>query len=243
MQPRSLLFAGLILIAPGVSAQSFTESLWTENRDIYQAILRHPFIRGLQDGSLDRRAFSFYLIQDAHYLRHFGRALEVVASKSPRKEWAALLRAHAADALREEQRLHRSVFQAYGITIEQVGRVEPAPEAFGYMNFLLATAHERPFPESIAALLPCYWIYAEVGRELKRTGSSNPMYQKWIDNYSSPEYQKVVDQALAITEEVAGAARDEERGMMRENFRRSSRYEWMFWDSAYHLRSWPPEPQ
>ncbi len=30
---------------------------------------------------------------------------------------------------------------------------------------------------------------------------------------------------------------------MRENFRRSSRYERMFWDSVHHLRSWPPEPQ
>ncbi len=74
------------------------------------------------------------------------------------------------------------------------------------MNFLLATEYERFFSESIAALPACCWIYTEVGRKLKWTGSRDRVYQKWVDNCSSPEYQKVVAQALAITEEVAGTA-------------------------------------
>ena len=30
------------------------------------------------------------------------------------------------------------------------------------------------------------------------------------------------------------------REKMKEHFRRASRYEWMFWDSAYGQRRWPP---
>jgi hypothetical protein len=33
--------------------------------DVYAAILRHPFVTGLTDGSLPREAFRHYIVQDA----------------------------------------------------------------------------------------------------------------------------------------------------------------------------------
>ena len=50
----------------------FTESLWVSIGHIYDKILKHPFIQGLTDGSLDEEAFRFYVIQDALYLKDFG---------------------------------------------------------------------------------------------------------------------------------------------------------------------------
>ncbi len=180
------------------------------------------------------------MIQDAHYLREFARALSVTAAKAPREEWAALLNTHAADTLRYERELHESVFKEYSITPSNVMHTEPAPEAFAYTNFLVATAHSRPFSESMGALLPCYWIYWEVGKELKKRGSKNPIYQKWIDAYSSQDYGATVKAILNIANEVAVTAGAAEVQKMREHFRRSARYEWMFWDSAYHRRRWLP---
>jgi thiaminase/transcriptional activator TenA len=233
-----------LMLAFGTTAPpepgSFTTMLWQENRDVYEQILRHPFLEGLQSGSLDRKAFAFYMMQDAQYLAEFARALSVTASKSPREDWAAVLNRHAADSLNEERRLHESVFRDYGISHDQVVRAEPAPEAFAYMSFLVATAYSRPFSEALSALLPCYWIYAEVGKELKKSGSKDPVYRRWIENYSSEGYDKTVQDVLAITDEVARSASPAELQHMRENFRRSCRYEWMFWDSAFHQRRWPP---
>jgi thiaminase (transcriptional activator TenA) len=226
------------LSAPGQA--SFTDEAWAANRDVYREILLHPFLRGLQDGSLDRRAFAFYMIQDAEYLRAFAVALEAAANKAPRLDWAELLRTHARDTVAEERRLHASVFEEYGISAEEREGTEPAPEASGYMSFLVATAYSRPFGESIAALLPCYWIYGEVGKELAARGSSDPVYQRWIDAYSGDEYGRTVEAVKAIADEMARRVGPDERGRMLKAFRTAARYEWMFWDSAYARRAWPP---
>ena len=55
---------------------SFTRELWTAMTPIYEAILRHPFLTGLTDGTLPRAAFRFYAVQDALCLREFARALD-----------------------------------------------------------------------------------------------------------------------------------------------------------------------
>lgn len=226
----------------GAGPGTFAQELWDENRDVYDAILRHPFLVGLRDGSLDHAAFTFYMMQDAHYLRAFGEALQVLSRKAPRPEWAALLSQQGTESLQEELRLHESVFADYGISRDDAARMEPAPEAFAYTSYLVATAHTRPFAEAMAAVLPCYWIYLEVGTYLQRQRSTSAVYQKWIDNYSSPSYAEAVRAVIAIVNEVARHASAEERRRMREHYRRSCRYEWMFWDSAYHRRAWPPAP-
>ena len=50
-------------------SDSFSAQLWRDIEDIYGAILAHPFVAGLADGSLAREPFQFYVIQDALYLR------------------------------------------------------------------------------------------------------------------------------------------------------------------------------
>ena len=228
-----------LLVEPQV--RTFTDELWEENLDIYQEILDHSFLTGLSEGTLRQEAFSFYMIQDAHYLREFARALSITASKAPREEWATLLNRHAVDTLVYEKTLHESVFGEYGISTEQVAHADPAPAAFAYTNFLVVTAYSRPFAESLAALLPCYWIYWEVGKELKKKGSKDPLYQRWIDAYSSEEYGDSVKAILEIVNQSSGSASRDEIQKMKEHFRRSARYEWMFWESAYQLQTWPPQ--
>lgn len=234
----SLAILGL-LVEP--QAQNFTDELWEENLDIYREILDHSFLTSLSEGTLSQEAFSFYMIQDAHYLREFARALSITASKAPREEWAALLNRHAVDTLEYEKTLHESVFAEYGISTEQVGQADPSPAAFAYTNFLVATAYSRPFAESLSALLPCYWIYWEVGKQLKKKGSKDPLYQRWIDAYSSEEYGDSVKAILEIVNLSSTSASPSEILRMKEHFRHSARYEWMFWESAYQQQAWPPK--
>lgn len=231
----------LCLSTPAAAQVRFTDELWRDNQDVYTAILKHPFILGLVDGTLPKDTFAFYMMQDAHYLREFGRALSITSAKAPTAEWASTLSRDATESLASELQLHASVFKEYGVSAAAVAQHEPSPEAFGYMSFMVATAYGSTFEESIAGLLPCYWIYLEVGKELQKRGSTNPTYQKWIDNYSSPEYQKSVDRVIEIVNEAASQTSADRRMKMRENFRRAARYEWMFWDSAFNRRTWPPE--
>lgn len=236
-----VLIALTLSVARPATSRSFSDEAWKANEDIYHAILEHPFLRGLTDGTLDRKAFTFYMIQDAHYLAEFAHALEVTAKKAPKQDWQALLESHAKATLEEERRLHQSVFEEYGVSLEEQEAFVPSPEAYGYTSHLIATAYRGSFAESMAALLPCYWIYWEVGKDLGRRGSPSPVYQKWIDAYSSEAYGESVRAVIAIVNDMADKATAEERARMMENFRRSSRYEWMFWDSAFHQNGWPPK--
>jgi thiaminase/transcriptional activator TenA len=62
---------------------TFTEELWASNADLFDAILAHPFITGLTDGTLPTAAFAHFVVQDALYLRDYARALAVVATRAP----------------------------------------------------------------------------------------------------------------------------------------------------------------
>ncbi len=218
---------------------SFTDHLWREITPIFRAILAHPFLVGLTEGTLDRARFEFYVVQDALYLREFARALSVIAAKAPREEWIVLFNEHAAGALRVERALHESFFRDLGLSEDIVRATPLAPTNLAYTSYLLAVAYARPFPEALAAVLPCYWIYWEVGKALETRGSSDPLYARWIQTYASEEFAGIVRAVLELTDHVASMLSTEEHEAMRHHFLTTSRYEWMFWDMAYRLESWP----
>ena len=219
--------------------RKLTEELWSSIEPIYGAILRHPFIAGLTDGTLARESFEFYAVQDALYLREFARALAIAGARAPRDEWIVMLAEHAAGALRVERSLHEGFFQEFGLSPEAVAATPLAPTNLAYTRYLLATAYGAPFHEALAALLPCYWIYWEVGKELTRAGSPNPLYARWIETYGSEEFGSVVSAVLDATNEVAAQLGETERDAMRRHFHITSRYEWMFWDMGYRRERWP----
>ena len=218
---------------------AFTTELWSAIAPIYAAILRHPFVRGLTDGSLPRESFRFYAVQDALYLRDFARALSAAAARAPEDDWIVMLNEHAAGALRVERSLHESFFADFGLKPAEVVATALAPTNLAYTSYLLAAAHAAPFHEALAALLPCYWIYWEVGRELERAGSPDPLYTRWIGTYASEEFAAVVRGVLAATDAVAGRVGDDGRAAMRRHFVTTSRYEWMFWDMGFRREGWP----
>jgi thiaminase (transcriptional activator TenA) len=217
----------------------FTTELWASIAPIYAAILKHPFLRGLTDGSLSQEAFRAYVIQDAHYLREFARALSLAAARAPREEWIITLNDHAAGAFRVERSLHETFFREFGLGETDVAAVPLAPTNLAYTSYLLAVAYGGPFHEALAALLPCYWIYWEVGKELERAGSRDPLFARWIATYASEEFGTVVRAVLEMTDVLAPRLTLEDRDAMRRHFVTTSRYEWMFWDMGYRREVWP----
>jgi thiaminase/transcriptional activator TenA len=218
---------------------AFTAELWSAIAPIYEAILRHPFLRGLGDGSLPRESFQFYAVQDALYLRDFARALSLAAARAPRDDWIIMFNEHAAGALRVERALHESFFKEFGLSEADVNATPLAPTNLAYTSYLLAIASGAPFQETMAALLPCYWIYWEVGKALERGGSRDPLYARWIGTYASDEFGGVVRAVLAATDETAAAVGARDRDAMRRHFLTTSRYEWMFWEMGYRREGWP----
>ena len=53
--------------------EKFTDELRRTAAPIWEADLKHPFVRGMADGSLPTEKFKFYLIQDYLFLLDYSR--------------------------------------------------------------------------------------------------------------------------------------------------------------------------
>ena len=210
--------------------------LWSDISDVYDAILAHPFLAGLADGTLPRESFRHYVVQDAHYLRGYAKALAVCAAKAPDVDATVMFAQHAAGAVAAERDLHAELMGELGGSVDD----EPvAPATQAYLSYLLATAHGGSYAEAVGAVLPCYWIYARVGEHLLAAGSPEPLYARWIAMYGGDEYRAVVDAVLDETDRIGAGLSVPELARMRTHFSTTSRYEWMFWDGAHRRETWP----
>jgi thiaminase (transcriptional activator TenA) len=216
-----------------------TEELWAAVEDVYAEIRAHPFLTGLTDGSLPEAAFRFYAVQDALYLREFARALSVAAARAPAEEDMLMFSRHASGALEVERSLHAGFFREFGLTEREVAATPLAPTTLAYTSYLLAVAYGGCFPEAVAVLLPCYWVYWQVGRTLLEQGSPHPLYQRWIDTYGGEAFGAVVSEVLALTDRIGADLGAGERERMGRHFLTSARYEWMFWEMGYRQEHWP----
>jgi thiaminase (transcriptional activator TenA) len=217
----------------------FSRAAWDRNAAIYDTIRAMPFNAELAAGTLSEARFKHYITQDAHYLIGFGRALTLAAAKAPNPDRVVQFANAAEEAIVVERALHGSFFRHYGITPEVFAATPLSPACHHYVAFLLATAYAEPYEVLLGALLPCFWIYAEVGRDIHaRAAPANP-YRAWIDTYAGEEFHDVVHAVIAATDEAAAGASADLRARMHAAFARATQLEWMFWDSAYRLETWP----
>ncbi|MEB3064663.1 thiaminase II [[Mycobacterium] zoologicum] len=215
------------------------EALWGLAADIYERICEHPFVTGLADGSLGHDRFRYYLVQDAHYLRAYARALAGCAAKAPVEAELTMFAEHAGVAIAAENELHEGLLAGLGLSSAGAASLPVAPTTQAYASYLLAVTASGSYAEAVAAVLPCYWIYARVGEHLQRIGSPDPLFQRWIDTYAGAEYQAVVEQVLGVIDRVGAQASPAEWDLMCRHFHTASRYEWMFFDAARRMEDWP----
>ena len=212
----------------------FSEGMFKLVEPILAKIYQHPFVEELCAGTLPREKFVYYMQQDSLYLLDYARALALIAAKSCGEKDISLSLDFASGALIAERSLHAEYFTEFDVRpVEQ-----KMPACFSYTAHLLNITGIHSLGEGMAALLPCFWIYNEVGKHiLAKSSESNP-YQKWIDTYSGGEFEKVTKEAIAYTDTLAAQTCGSLLQRMEEAFLLSCKMEYYFWDDAYNLRKW-----
>ena len=218
---------------------TFSERLWAAGAGSYAQIVTHPFLTGLADGSLPRESFRYYVVQDSHYLRGYARALALTASRAPDDQAVAMFAAHAAHAIAVEQDLHVRLLGELGIAADAVRTTPVGPTTTAYTSYLTAVCATGTYAEAVAAVLPCYWVYRDIGRTLLAASSPDPVYAAWIATYGGEAFDQVVTEVLAATDALGRDVGDAELERCERHFGATTRYEWMFWDAAYHELAWP----
>lgn len=216
----------------------FSQDAWKANLPLFETTRDMPFNRELADGSLSVEKFRHYMLQDAHYLEGFARGLSLVAARGWNADHVVQFAKAAEVAIIVERELHADYFERFGVTPDQFEATELSPACNHYVSFLTATCAQAPFEVGLAALLPCFWIYREVGTAIHASAHPDNPYSAWIETYAGEDFAEAVDAVIATLDAVAAecSARSLER--MHHAYRRSAQLEWMFWDSAYRLESW-----
>ncbi|MFT8637483.1 MAG: TenA family protein [Pseudoclavibacter sp.] len=222
----------------------FTDELWASTAPELEAIHRLEFLDLLGSGRLSPADFQFYMFQDTLYLRGYAQALALLSARSPSPALAADWAGAARTASIEETQLHRSVLPNGPDLLTDAER-EPSPVCLGYASYLVAQAARAPYAVGAAAVLPCFWVYADVAAglaeqagKLLQQDPGHP-YAQWIAEYDGDEFREGVERARGNVDLAAAEASDVERDEMRRAYRTATCYEYLFWDSALHRRPWP----
>ncbi|MEN5075639.1 bifunctional hydroxymethylpyrimidine kinase/phosphomethylpyrimidine kinase, partial [Isoptericola cucumis] len=227
---------------PGTAAEdgaALVARWWDEAAGLRAQIDALPFVRALADGTLPEHAFRYYLQQDALYLREYARALARAAELAPTRAEQAFWAGGAHGALVTELDLHTSWLcgEPGGEPGGELPDVPASPTTRAYLDHLRAAGSD--YATLVAAVLPCYWIYQDVGERLAAGNHDAHPYRAWLGTYADDEFAAATRQAVAVLERVAADATGEQRHRMAEAFARACRHEVAFFDQAH---AWGPAP-
>jgi thiaminase/transcriptional activator TenA len=220
-------------------AEKFSAQLRNRTGRIWRAIDAHPFLRELHAGTLPMNRFTYFILQDYVYLLDFAQVLCQGGAKSPDLETLELFCRHALGAVEVERSFHASFGKTLGLSRRQLDAIAKGPITQAYIGHLQSVARGGSLGEVVAAVLPCYWIYGEIGRSLYKKRPLKPkIYREWIETYASETFWRPVREQIRLMDKLGAAANASEKKLMIEHFILSSRYEFMFWEQAYRLESW-----
>ena len=215
---------------------------WAGIADVRAAIDDLPFIRALADGTLAREPFLGYLAQDALYLRDYARVLAEASRLAPDAAAQAFWANSAHGALVGELELHTGWLagaRADGGSADPLHdaatfAAEPDATTTAYLDHLLATGARGDYAVLIAALLPCFWIYVDLGERLaagefgaEALDPGHP-YASWLATYSDAAFAVATRAAIDLVAGLASRATPERRAAMRRAFRASAEHELAF---------------
>lgn len=220
-------------------AEKFSRLLRRRGESIWRAIYGHPFLRELHAGTLSMERFSYFIFQDYLYLLDFAQVLCHGGAKSPNLRTLEIFARHALIAVEVERSFHASFGRTIGFSAKQLDRLPKGPITEAYTRHLQAVAGDGSLGDIVAAILPCYWIYGEVGKKLYKGRPGKPkVYREWIETYASEEYWKPLREQVRLMDDLGGSAGRSAKRLMVSHFLLSSRYEYLFWDQAYNLEKW-----
>lgn len=217
----------------------FSEQIRQEADPIWQASFNHPFVQGIGAGTLPLENFRYYVMQDSYYLATFARVQSLGGAKADDLEVTNRMAIHAQGTYEAELSLHRTFAKLLNITEEEQKAFKPAPTAYAYSSHLYRAGQFGHLGDIIAAILPCYWLYYEVGEQLKNQKPAEPIYQEWISTYGSDWFKSLVEEQIDHLDKIAETITAADREKMKEHFLISSQYEYLFWEMAHTLEKWP----
>ncbi|GEL07778.1 thiaminase II [Salisediminibacterium halotolerans] len=223
--------------------EMFTDRLYRKAAPIWDAYLEHPFVKGIGEGWLTEEKFKHFMKQDYLYLIEYSRIMALGAAKAPDLTTMSMFANLLHETLETEMQLHREYAGRFGITEDELEAEEPAAVTTAYTSYMLNVSQIGGAENVIASVLACAWSYNHIGKILAGWPGAlkHPLYGTWVEMYASDEFTKLAEDCKTLMNQAAEGRTERELKTLEDIVVKTSRFEYMFWDMAEHLETWPTE--
>ena len=213
------------------------ERLLAATTDIWKAYNEHPFVLGIQNGTLDKDKFRFYIIQDYLYLEDYAKTFAVGVAKAKSLRIANLF-AKYISVMNGELDVHNGYLARLGVTQEEIDSTPRSLDNLSYTSYMLRVAYEEGEAEILAAILSCAYSYEVIAKKIVENNPSSvndEFYGDWIKGYVSDGY---AEENFILLEELNRLTENHTEQQIQhlvDIFVACSRYELAFWEMSWLL--------
>ena len=216
-----------------------SERLIDSVREIWEGYLRHPFVTGIGDGTLDEDKFRFYMIQDYRYLVDYARVFALGVAKAQTIADMRVFAAYVHEIMDVEMEIHRSYMKRLGIPEADAEQTPVSTVNAGYTAYMLRVAYDEGPAEIAASILACAVSYEKIAYGLLAEhpeAADHPFYGEWIRGYANEDYAAENRKLEAMLDRMTEGYSEERIQRLEEIFRICSDWETLFWDMAWEMK-------
>ncbi len=214
-----------------------TQRLLAATKDIWAEYDRHPFVRGLGDGTLDRDKFRYYIIQDFLYLEEYAKVFAIGIAKAKSPETLRIFSNYVTLLTQGEMDIHRGYMGKFAVSREELEATPRALDNLSYTSYMLRVAYEEGEAEILAAILSCAYSYEVITKNMVKQDPKaleHPFYGDWVRGYTDPQYSASNAVLMETLDSLTCHYTEEKLRHLTDIFVACSRYELAFWELAWN---------
>ena len=161
------------------------------SKEIWDKYNKHPFVMGIEDGTLDKEKFRYYIIQDYLYLQEYAKTFAIGIAKAKSLETIKLFSKYINILTGEEMNIHKGYMGKFKISEEELENTTRSLYNLSYTSYMIRVAYEEGEAEIISAILSCAYSYEVIAKNIIKnnpSASEHHFYGEWIKSYSSENY-------------------------------------------------------
>ena len=214
-----------------------TQQLLDYAAEVWTAYNEHPFVLGIQNGTLEREKFRFYMIQDYLYLGDYAKIFALGVAKATSLSNAMLFSRYIS-VMNGELNVHSNYMARLGITQEDIDSAKRSLDSLSYTSYMLRVAYEETEVEIVAAILACAYSYEVIAKKMVENNPAavdDEFYGSWISGYVSEEYSEENRVLIELLDDMTKSYTPAQTEHLKEVFLACSRYEMAFWDLSWNM--------
>ncbi len=210
-----------------------------ENSQIWDGYLHHEFVKKLENGSLKKENFLFYLKQDYIYLIHYAKCYARLALNADTAKELRFAMKFQNYIIEGEIELHKSILNL-GINADNLSVKDESIVNIAYTRYMLSVGESGDFLDMLVALSACAIGYGYIGAEIyQRLGEknlANHPYKEWILTYAGKEFQDEIQEFEEFLNSYTQKISQEKFKKLSEIFYNVVRLESAFWEHALKMQ-------